>query len=81
VVHRLEGDQGELVVDGDLGELRVLHAVGPPPQDLPGAQLGDLAEQRLGLQDDVALLDELLAGPEAGNPALSWSSDMPKRSP
>ena len=48
----------------------VLHAVRPPPEDLPDAQLGDVAEQRLGLQDDVALLDELLAGPEAGDPAL-----------
>src|SRR4029453_14680480 len=29
VVHRLEGDQRELVDDGDLGELRVLHTGGP----------------------------------------------------
>ena len=70
VVHRLEGDQRELLVDGDLRELLVLHAVRPTPEDLPDAQLGDVAEQRLGLQDDVALLDELLAGPEAGDPAL-----------
>jgi hypothetical protein len=70
VVHRLKGDQGQLVVDGDLGELLVLHAVGPAPQDLPEAQLGDVAEHRLGLQDDVALGNQLLVGPDAGDPAL-----------
>ena len=59
-----------LLVDGDLGEFLVLHAVRPTPEDLPDAQRGDVAEQRLGLQDDVALLDELLAGPEPGDPAL-----------
>ena len=42
----------------------------PPPQDLPNAQPGEVAEQRLGLQDDVALLDELLASPEASDRAL-----------
>jgi hypothetical protein len=45
VVHRLECDQRELQV------------------------VGDVTEQRLGLQDDVALLDELLAGPEPRRPS------------
>src|SRR5660397_152834 len=40
VVHRLEGDQCEPLVDGELRQLLVLHAVRPPPEDLPGAQLG-----------------------------------------
>ena len=70
MVHRLECDHGELLVDGELREFFVLHTVRPPPQNLPNAQPGDVAEQRLGLQDDVALLDELLASPEAGDPAL-----------
>ena len=70
MVHRLECDHSELLVDGELREFLVLHAVRPPPQDLPNAQPGDVAEQRLGLQDDLAHLDELLACPEAGDQAL-----------
>ena len=70
VIHRLECDERELPVDGHLRELLVLHAVRPSPEHLPDTQRGDVAEQRLGLQEDVALLDELLTGPEAGDPAL-----------
>ena len=70
VVHRLEGDQCELLVDGHLREYLVLHAVRPPPEDLPDTHFGDVAEQRLGLQNDVALLDELLTSSEACDPAL-----------
>ena len=77
VVHRLKGDQGELVVDGDLGELPVLHA-GPPPEDLPEA-LG-VAEHRLGLQDDVALATSCSRVRTPATQPLSWSSATPKRS-
>jgi hypothetical protein len=70
MVHGLERDQRERPVDGYLGELRVLHAVRPAPEDLPDPQLGDVAQQRLGLQDDVALLDELLVGPKTGDRSL-----------
>ena len=44
VVHRLECDQRELQVDGDLREFLVLHAVRPPPENLPDAHLGDVTE-------------------------------------
>ncbi len=67
MVHRLEGDQGEPSVDGQLGERLVLHAVRPAPQDLTLAQLGHVAVQRLGLQDDVALGDQLLVAAHAGD--------------
>ncbi len=39
VVHRLEGDQGQPTIDGDLGQGRVLHAVRPAPDDLFGPHL------------------------------------------
>ena len=67
VVHRLEGDQRELLVDGHLGELRVLHAVGPAPQDLPGTEGGDVGVLRLGQQHHVRLGQELGARGEPGD--------------
>jgi hypothetical protein len=62
MVHRLEGDQGQAPVDGQLGDLLVLHAVRPAPQDLPVPQLGEVVWHRLGQQNDVAVGDEPRTG-------------------
>ncbi len=67
VVHRLEGDQRQPPVDAQLGDLLVLHAVRPAPQDLPFPQAGQILGQRLGQQDDIAAGDELITGPQAGD--------------
>ena len=67
VVHRLEGDQGQTPVDGQLGDLLVLHAVRPAPQDLPVPQFGEVLRQRLGQQDDVAVGDQPRAGQQPGD--------------
>ena len=65
VVHGLERDQVEPLVDRELGESRVLHAVRPAPQGLSLAELGDVLEQRFGQHDDVAPGDQLRARQEA----------------
>lgn len=59
VVHRLEGDQGEVAVDRELGHLVVLDAVRPAPQHLPGAELGQVFGLWLGQQYDVGPGDQL----------------------
>jgi hypothetical protein len=67
VVHRLEADQGQAPVDRQLGDLLVLHAVRPAPQDLPVAQRGEVLGQRLGQQNDIAVGDEPLVGKQSGD--------------
>ena len=65
VVHRLEGDQRELLVDRQLGDGPVLDAVRPAPEDLPVAQFGQVLGLRLGQEDDVGLGQYLRAGGDA----------------
>jgi len=67
VVHRFERDQCQAAVDGQLGDLRALHAVRPAPQDLPLPQLGKVPGQRFGQQDHIAVGDQLLAGKQPGD--------------
>src|SRR6478609_449410 len=70
VVHRLEGDERQLPVDGGLRQLGVLHAVRPAPEHLPDPQGRDVTEQGLRRENDVALRDELLATEEPADVAL-----------
>ena len=65
VVHRLEGDQRELLVDGQLGDGPVLDAVRPAPEDLPVAELGQVLGLRLGQEDDVGFRQQLRARGDA----------------
>jgi hypothetical protein len=68
VVHGFERDERQPLVDRELRQFLVLNAVRPPPQDLSISHPGEITEYRLGLQQDVALLDQLLARPEAADP-------------
>ena len=67
VVHRLERDQGQVPVDRQLGQCRVLHAVRPAPQHLAGLDQRDVGELRLGQQHHVGGGDHLGAGREPGD--------------
>src|SRR6185437_14376867 len=62
VVYRLKGDQRQPLVDAQLGNLLVLHAMRPAPQDLPLAHLRKVARLRLREQDDVAFRQQLIPG-------------------
>jgi hypothetical protein len=61
VVHRLPRDERQALVDGELGDLAVLHAVRPPPQHLSIAQLGEVGGLRLRKQHDIGLRHGLFA--------------------
>jgi len=65
VVHGLEGDQREFLVDRQLGDGPVLDAVRPAPQDLPVPELGQVLGLRLGQEDDVGFRQQLLSGRDA----------------
>ena len=77
VVHRLEGDQRELLVDGQLGDGAVLDAVRPAPEDLAIAQRGEVFGLRLGQQDDVGVGDEFFARTHASDEGSRWLSAKP----
>ena len=64
VVHRLEGDHRQSPVDRLLGDLDVLYAVRPSPENLPRTHLGEVRRQRLGKQDDVRVREQLLVRTE-----------------
>gem|GEM_PF-4410293 len=55
VVHGFEGDECELLVDGQLGDGTVLDTVRPAPEDLAVAQFGEVFRLRLGQEHDVGL--------------------------
>ncbi len=57
--HRLEGDQRQPPVDRRLGDLALLHAVGPSPQDSPGLQLLEIFGHGFGQDHDVARSQDL----------------------
>ena len=59
VVHRLEGDQGQALVDRELGQLGALDAVRPAPEGLARLHRVDVLELGLQQQDDVGLLEDL----------------------
>lgn len=59
VVHRFEGDEGEPLVDRQLRDLGVLHAVGPAPHRLPVAKREQIDRLHLGQKDHLAALDQL----------------------
>jgi hypothetical protein len=67
VVHRLEGDQRESSIDGELGDLAILHTVRPPPEHLTFAQLGQVFGLRLGQHHHVRSGDDLVAGNDAAH--------------
>ena len=67
MVHRLERDQRQPPIDGDLGQRGVLHAVRPAPDDLSVIHFCEILGLHLGQQDDVAVGDELLAGADAAD--------------
>ena len=79
VVHGLPGDQGQALVDGDLGEVRVLDRVRPSPQHLPVVQRVEVVQRRLGEQDDVGARDDLVAG-QPGRPPGSPGARRRRRS-
>ena len=58
VVHRFPGDDRRPGVDRGLGQLLVLDAVGPAPEDLTFPHLGDIGRQRLRLKQHVAFGDQ-----------------------
>ncbi len=65
VVHRLEGDQRQPPIDGDLRQGSILHAVRPPPDDLSHIEFREILGLYFGQQDDVAAGDELFACPDS----------------
>ena len=65
VVHRLESDQRQPAIDGDLREGGILHAVRPSPDDLSHMQFGEILGLDFGQQDDVAVGDELFTRPDS----------------
>ena len=65
VVHGLEGDQREFLVDRQLGDGPVLDAVRPAPEDLPVAEFGQVLGLRLGQEDDVGVRQQLLSRRDA----------------
>ena len=67
VVHRLEGDQGQTLVDGALRDLSVLHAVRPAPEDLAVAEVVQVGRLRLGEHHDIARRDHIGAGGDAAD--------------
>ena len=67
VVHRLEGDQRQAPIDGDLRQRGILHAVRPPPNNLSRIEFGEILGLDLGQQNDVASGDELLPGADSAD--------------
>ena len=67
VIHRLEGDQRQPRIDGDLSQCGILHAVRPAPYDLARPEFGQILRLNLRQQDDVALGDQLLAGSDSAD--------------
>ena len=65
VVHRLERDDRQPLVDRELRHPRVLHQVRPAPQHLAVAELPQVLELGLGQQHDIGCRDDLLARREA----------------
>lgn len=65
VVHRLEGNQREFLVDRQLGDGRVLDAVRPSPEDLPVPELGEIFGLRFRQQHDVGVGQQLRPWGEA----------------
>ena len=53
VVHRLEGDHRQPAVDGQLGDLGILHAVRPSPEHRAGLHRGHVCVLRLRQEYDV----------------------------
>ena len=58
VVHRLEGDRGEALVERELGHDLVLHEMRPPPQHLAVAHLTEVVVLRFGQQQHVGRRDQ-----------------------
>ena len=65
VIHRLEGDQRQPRIDGDLGQRRILYAVRPAPDDLSRMEFSEILSLDLGQQDHVAIGDELFPGADS----------------
>ena len=65
VVHRLEGDQRQTPINGDLSQCGILHAVRPSPDNLSRVEFREVLGLDLRQQNDVALGDELFAGPDS----------------
>jgi hypothetical protein len=61
VVHGLEGDQRQPLIDSDLGDRGVLNAVWPAPEDLSFAHCLEIVRHGFGEHDDLPLREELLA--------------------
>jgi len=61
VVHRLERDERQSLVDGHLGQGAVLDGVRPSPQDLSRAHLLEVDGLRLGQEHDVRAAEQVLA--------------------
>jgi len=67
VIHRLPRDEGQPLVDGDLGQLGVLDGVRPNPQDLSVAKAGHVLQGGFGQQHHVGGRDDLLTRVHAGD--------------
>ena len=65
VIHRLEGDQRQPPIYGDLCQGGILHAVRPAQDDLSHVEFRQILGLNLGQQDDVAVGDELFAGADS----------------
>jgi hypothetical protein len=62
VVHRLERDQGQPPVDGQLGDLGILDAMRPAPHDLTFPHLRKITGLKLRQHDDVAVAEQPVPG-------------------
>jgi hypothetical protein len=65
VIHRLEGDQRQSSVNGDLCERRILDTMWPPQNDLSLFDFREVLGLNLGQQNDVTVGEELRASADA----------------
>ena len=65
MVHRLEGDQRQPPVDGELRQGGIQHTMRPAPDDLPHKHFREIFGLDLRQQDDVAAGDQLFTGPDS----------------
>ena len=66
-VHRLPRDQGEMPVDGELRELRLLHAVDPAAEHTAFSHRGKVGFRRLWDDYQVAAAQQLIARLDSGD--------------
>ena len=66
-MHGFPSNERQAAINRNLGELLVLNAVRPAPQNLAGRELHEVVHDRFRKQDHVALSHQLLPRADASN--------------